>query len=244
MQLRLNDVTVNDVPPFLTDKPTPLTHTHVIPTDDFVDPYVIPMSLHGVASSFPTRKPTIEEYKSLPHLVLTSEEPAYDPHDDLMARHKEALAKAVLETGDRVGAMPPRCLCLVSKTLLTASGSDGVQVALKQISTIHDDAAFCNTMRANISTVCSASAGPQLTPRVLATNWGINARTATRTVRATTQRGIRTVLHPTPSHRFRTNDRQLRYRRLPIYCFTDTLDICNTGWLVQGVSHGREIASP
>jgi hypothetical protein len=35
MQLRLNDVIVNDVPRFLTDKPTPLTHTLVIPTDDF-----------------------------------------------------------------------------------------------------------------------------------------------------------------------------------------------------------------
>ena len=38
MQLRLNDVTVNNVPRFLTDKPTPLTHTLVIPTDDFDDP--------------------------------------------------------------------------------------------------------------------------------------------------------------------------------------------------------------
>lgn len=45
----------------------------------------------------------------------------------------------------------------------------------------------------------------------------------TRTVKATTQRGIRTVLHPTLLRRFRTNDRQLRYRRLPIDCFTDTL---------------------
>ncbi len=36
MQLRLNDVTVNDVPRFLTEKPTPLTHALVIPTDDFM----------------------------------------------------------------------------------------------------------------------------------------------------------------------------------------------------------------
>ena len=83
----------------------PLTHALVIPTDDFDDPYVTPMSLHGVASLFPMRKkPTVEEYKSLPHLVLISEAPAYDPHDNSMARHEEALAKAVLETGDRVGA--------------------------------------------------------------------------------------------------------------------------------------------
>jgi hypothetical protein len=160
MQLRLNDVTVNDVPRFLTDKPTPLTHALVIPTDDFDDPYVIPMSLHGVSSTFPTRKPTVDEYETLPHLVLTSEEPRYDPHDPALARREEALAKAVLETGDRIGALPPRRLCLVSKTLLDASGSDRVQLALKQISTVHDDAALCDTMQANISTVRSASAGP------------------------------------------------------------------------------------
>ncbi len=68
MQLRLNDVMANDVPRFLTEKPTPLTHTLVIPTDDFDDPYVIPMSLHGVSSTFPTRKPTVEEYE--PFLIL------------------------------------------------------------------------------------------------------------------------------------------------------------------------------
>ena len=216
MQLRLNDVTVNDVPRFLTEQPTLLTHALVIPTNDFDDPYVIPLSLHGVSSTFPTRKPTVEEYETLPHIVLTSEDPTYDPHDPSLARHEEALAKAVLETGDRIGASPPRRLCSVSKTLLDASGSDRVQLALKQLLTAHDDAALCDKMQANISTVRSASAGPQLTPQVLASNWGIDVRTAARTVQATTQRGIRTVLHPTLSRRFRTNDRQLQYRRLPI----------------------------
>jgi hypothetical protein len=211
MQLWLNDVTVNDVPHFLTDKPTQLTHTLVIPTDGSDNLYVIPMSLHGVASLFPMRKPTVDEYESLPHLVLTSEEPAYDPHNTSMAKHEDALAEAVLETGDRIGALPPQCLCLVSNTLLESPGSNGVQLALKQISTVRDDALFCDTMRANILTVRSVSAGPQLTPQVLATNWGTDVRRAARTVQATTQRVIRTVLHPTLSRRFRTNNRQLQY---------------------------------
>ena len=95
MQLRLNDMIVNNFPCFLTDRPTTLTHTLVIPTDNFDDPYVIPVSLHGVASSFPTQKPTVQEYELLPHLILTSEEPAYDPHNAWMAQHEDALAKAV-----------------------------------------------------------------------------------------------------------------------------------------------------
>jgi hypothetical protein len=49
--------------------------------------------------------PTAEEYESLPQLVLTSEEPANDPYDTSMAKHEDALAKAVLETGDRIGAL-------------------------------------------------------------------------------------------------------------------------------------------
>jgi hypothetical protein len=31
------------------------------------------------------------------------------------------------------------------------------------------------------------------------------------------------MIHPSFSVRFRTNDRQLRYRHLPVTCFTDTI---------------------
>ena len=58
-------------------------------------------------------------------------------------------------------------------------------------------------------------------PDILAQRWGISAKTAEQTIKKTTQRGIRTVLNPALSRRFRTNDRQLRYRRLPIDVFTD-----------------------
>jgi hypothetical protein len=130
IQLQLNDVTVNDVPRFFTEKPTRVTHSLVIPMHNIENPYVIPMTLHGVASSFPTRKPTVERFESLPHVsILTSEEPTYDPHDTFIAKHDDALAKAVLETGDRIGAPPPRQLCPVSKTL-PSSSFDGPLLSL------------------------------------------------------------------------------------------------------------------
>ena len=44
-----------------------------------------------------------------------------------------------------------------------------------------------------------------------------------RTIRATTSRGIRSVLDPTISRRYPTNDRQLRYRRLPLEMYLDTM---------------------
>ena len=43
------------------------------------------------------------------------------------------------------------------------------------------------------------------------------------TLQCTTQRGLRTVIHPSLSCHFRTNDRQLRYRRLQHDVFGDTL---------------------
>ena len=75
----------------------------------------------------------------------------------------------------------------------------------------------------SISSLPSSTAGKPFDPQLLAQNRGIDLQTAKRTVNVTTQRGVRTVLHHTPSRRFRTNDRQLRYRRLPIDCFKGTL---------------------
>jgi hypothetical protein len=54
-------------------------------------------------------------------------------------------------------------------------------------------------------------------------NFGIGIEVAKRTRLVTTQRGVTLMIHPSLSVRFRKNDRQLRYRRLPVTCFTDTM---------------------
>ncbi|KAI2509582.1 Reverse transcriptase (RNA-dependent DNA polymerase) [Fragilaria crotonensis] len=228
MQVRLNDVTISDTPRFLTDNLTDLTHSIAIPTNNPNKPYVIPLSLHGVTSSFPTRKPTPEEYESLPHFTLTSDEPEYDPHDTSYATQEDALTKMILATGDRIGASPPsRRLCSVTKTfshaLSIGTGNDAALLSLAATSSTFDDRSLSLELSRMISVLKRNSVGNQFDPDMLARNWGIDKATARRTVSTTTQRGIRTVLHPTLSRRFRTNDRQLRYRRLPIECFTDTL---------------------
>ena len=64
---------------------------------------------------------------------------------------------------------------------------------------------------------------PAMDHETLAKRWHITPEKAKNTIRKTTQRGIRTVLHPTLSRRFRTNDRQLRYRRLPSDLYSDTM---------------------
>jgi hypothetical protein len=46
------------------------------------------------------------------------------------------------------------------------------------------------------------------------------------TVVMTTQRGVRTCLNPTLSHRFPANDKMLRYKRLPHMSTPHQLDGC------------------
>jgi hypothetical protein len=57
----------------------------------------------------------------------------------------------------------------------------------------------------------------------LAKNWGTGIEAAKRTRLVTTQRGIRRMVHPSLTKRYKTNDRQLRYRRLPVTMYTDTM---------------------
>ena len=47
---------------------------------------------------------------------------------------------------------------------------------------------------------------PSIESIVLAKQWGITPEKARKTIQATTQRGIRNVLHPLLSRQFRTND--------------------------------------
>ncbi len=57
----------------------------------------------------------------------------------------------------------------------------------------------------------------------LVARWMITPESAKKTVQSTTQQGVHTCLNPTLAPQFPTNDRMLRYKRLPHMTFTDTL---------------------
>jgi hypothetical protein len=57
----------------------------------------------------------------------------------------------------------------------------------------------------------------------LANNWGIGIEASKRTRLVTTQRDIRRMIHLSLAKWNKTNDRQIRYRRLPFTMFTDTM---------------------
>jgi hypothetical protein len=61
MQMRLNDVVVNETPKFQCANPKNLSHTITVKRDNINDELVIPLYLRGVVSYFTTRKPAQEK---------------------------------------------------------------------------------------------------------------------------------------------------------------------------------------
>ena len=65
----------------------------------------------------------------------------------------------------------------------------------------------------------------EVTPYDLAKRWNIGLENAKRTLLKTTQRGQGNFPNPLLSQWYCTNDRMLRYRRLPVDLFNDTLEV-------------------
>lgn len=230
MQVRMNGITVNEVPKFLLPNPTPTSHAVVL-NPDSAHPYVIPLSLDGVTSYFSVRKPTAEEYEDdeLPHYDLTANDPLWDPSSDSFAKQEDGMLDYRGHLLSR--ATPARGQLVINS--VESLAYDAVDVT--------DDDNFATILDANVNVSIaqvesmrlpeaernigrvSSSQKASIDYMDLAERWCISPEKAKQTVQRTTQRGIRTTLHPSLSRRFRTNDRQLRYRRLPHPVFSDTM---------------------
>ena len=82
MQMRHNDVELDEKPKFLTKDPTEKSHAIVVRNADGNE-QLIPLQLKGVTSYFPSRKPTKEEYENADlKFELTYETPEWDPTSD------------------------------------------------------------------------------------------------------------------------------------------------------------------
>jgi hypothetical protein len=88
MQMRLNDVVVNETPKFQCASPTNLSHTITVKGDNMNDDLIIPLDFRGVVSCFTTRNPTQEEFDTCYWYELTYESPVYDPSGSSMLNRK------------------------------------------------------------------------------------------------------------------------------------------------------------
>ena len=121
MQLRMNDIRVRDIPRFLIDTRGTEEDEHhaiTIPGNEETADYTIPLSLHGIISFFPTRKPTTHEFDTCTSYELTYETPMWDPlSTDFLDQeantqhpHRPGCARA---TRDRITRVPRGSLSAV-----------------------------------------------------------------------------------------------------------------------------------
>ena len=78
MQVRENDIILNEHPKSMTENPTSETHamSGVTDTNELLR---IPLLIRGVTSTFHVSKPTLKQYELLPRLTLTSADLTWDP---------------------------------------------------------------------------------------------------------------------------------------------------------------------
>ena len=242
MQCRLNGIKISELPKFLAEDPDESTHSlQVVDPLDDSSPLFIPLSLTGVTSYFQVRKPTIAEWENeaaYPHIDLTAEEPIWDPQSADFS-----------EMEDRMIDFRGQVMCRTSTArgrMVINSLSVSLQVSAVDVT---DDENFGLLLESKACVLSSISkvgvakskSSQQIDHMTLSKKWGISPEKAKQTIQRTTQRGIRTVLHPSLSRRFRTNDRALRYRRLPHPVFGDTLIAGTTS--LQGNKYAEVFAT-
>ena len=194
MQHRVNGVRISETPKFLADAPT--SKTHAIEVDDPLDPsepLIIPLQIKGVTSYFSVRKPTVDEYEDedLPHITMTAEGPEWEPCSSDFAEQEAAMTDFRGQIVDRETiARGRRIISAVSHTCIDVEAID-----------FTDDDNFGQALQSKV-TVSRVGVGKNkrsITAETLARKWLVSPEAAKRTVQQTTQRGVRTVLHPSLS---------------------------------------------
>jgi transcription initiation factor TFIIIB Brf1 subunit/transcription initiation factor TFIIB len=234
MQTRLHDVIVNETPKFQSLNPTKLSHSISVRGDNVEDVLLIPLELHGVVSCFPTFKPTQLEFETCDRYELTYEYPEYNPSAKTFHEQESSMMYSwgnIKVSGDCHPKRRQVCSLRQKEAeirLLSSKYSD-TSAKLQDLSSVLDDGKLLaelddNNFNLNISLVKSEmrdKAG--VDAATLAKNWGIGIEAAKRTRLVTTQRGVRRMIHPSLTKRYKTNDRHLRYCRLPVTMYADTM---------------------
>jgi hypothetical protein len=195
---------------------------------------VIPLELHGVVSCFPTFKPTQLEFETCDRYELTYKSPEYDPSVTTFLEQEASMMDSwgnVKVSGDCHPKRRQVCSLhqMDAEVKIRSSKYSDTSTKLQDLSSVLDDGTLLaelddTNLNSNISLVKSEMRDKVgVDAATLAKNWGIGLEAAKRTRLVTTQRGIRRMIHPSLTKRYKTNDRQLIYRRLPNTMYTDTM---------------------
>ena len=178
--------------------------------------FVLHLLTHSIHLYLPTQKPTRWKLDKLDDLELTSNDLEWDPHAKTFSEQKDNM----LDDRGNHGGIHNRA----HNSSVAALGLLQVTTFLSNISSTLEPDIFADALihKHRISSVTSKERQTMSAAR-LAAAWNIGLDAAKRTLEKTTQRGVCAVANPSISRHFRTNDRQLRYRRLKTNIFTDTM---------------------
>ena len=196
MQCRLNDVKISEVPKFLVNDPDEFTHAIAVddPSGD-QDPLIIPLQINGVTSYFPVRTPTTSEWEDdeIPRVDMTYESPKWDPSSSSFAQREDNMMDYKGELVDRTPAA--RGQRVINDVSTSCAAEPTINFHFSQGYNL------ANELDSNVSAVgvTNSRAARMIDHMTLSRKWGIPPATARRTVRATTQRGVQTILHPSLS---------------------------------------------
>jgi hypothetical protein len=208
-----------------------MSHSISVRGDNVEDVLVIPLELHGVVSCFPTFKPTQLDFETCDRYELTYESPEYDPSATTFHEQEASMMDSwgnLKVSGDFHPKR--RQVCSLRQKgaevkLLSSKYSD-TSAKLPDLSSVLDDGtlfAELDDTNLNLNIKSEMRDKADVDAVTLAKNWGIGLEAAKRKRLVTTQRGVRRMIHPSLIKRYKINDRQLIYRRLPVTMYTDTM---------------------
>jgi len=190
-QLRANGLIVEDCPKHLAPRDKPSSHSIFVPEDNLT----IPLQLKGVTSYFTTRTPTINEVETCQWVHLSNDQD-WDPHSETH-QNQEYNYEELNGWGEYLDR---QIFCTQTSTqVLHNTVMETISYAFND----HNIICAMNTSRHDMS----------ITAKTIANNWSIALENAKKTMRFTTQKGVRNTLYPIEC-RFRTRQAQLRYSQL------------------------------
>ena len=197
---------------------------------------ILEMSISGTIIHFDSHTPTDEELRTCPHVVLTSPHP-WDPTSVTFPKCTRSLEEEVggfryvssLSVGhdvplddtefcDRANVFDLNFMTRTiasMKTISEDSGSGQMLQKNEEIDTGTSDVPIINTFQ-------SSERHSDVTPQNLSERWGISIAQATKTLKKTTQRFLRSAILPL-SRRYRA-DRIFSRKTLRGEWSTDTMD--------------------
>jgi hypothetical protein len=216
-QLRHNGLIVKDTPRVYDPSST---HSIIIPGK-----LNLPLKMRGVMSYLLTRKPSEEELLSCERFELTSAE-CWEPHKTISGHDNEEVEGTLfLESKGRLYAQASRDPVELDRGLsdrfiqtLQISRVDEID------GSVHHEAdviAYGGQCR-DLHVINSQSRQSIITEECLAQRWFTGLEAAKRTLRATTQEGMRFVDGPI-ERRLKTSQAHLRFPTLIITLYFDTL---------------------